>query len=137
MKYFLKYIISFYILICLFSCNDLNNKHITERYYFVAADTKDNTSLGYSINDDNSSFVDVVGETVFSVGYNNRYIIVKQHLTNNKKNTNYYIVPIYIKFNYSPEKGVIGPLSVDEFNTKSKELHIEDIKFTITYDDLK
>jgi hypothetical protein len=94
-------------------------------------------SLAYSVNDENSSFVDVIGETVFSGGFNDKYLIIKQHPLNNKKITNYYIVLIYREFNYSPEKGVMGPYTLDAFNKKCKELNIEDIKFTITNSELE
>ncbi len=122
----------------LFSCNGLKNEHITERYYLVAVDSREDMSLGYSVNNNNSSFVDVVGETVFAVGYNDKYIILKQHPANNRNTTKYYIVPIYKSFNYSPENGVIGALTIEQFNEKRKELHIPDsLKFTIVQDDLK
>ena len=133
-----KYILRIFTFASLYSCNELRNSHITERYYFVEVDTRENMSLGYCVNDDNSSFVDVVGETVFAVGYDDKYIIAKQHPSNNRAVTNYYIVQIYKEFNYSPEKGVIGALTLKQFNEKRKELGISDeVTFTKGIEDLK
>ncbi|MFO0478187.1 MAG: hypothetical protein ACK50L_05345 [Bacteroidota bacterium] len=138
MKNSIKYIYGLFTAASLFSCNGLKNEHLTERYYFVAVDARENMSLGYSVNDDNSSFVDVVGETVFAAGYDDKYIILKQHPSNNRAITNYYIVPIYKEFNYSPEKGVIGALTLEQFNEKRKELNIPDeVTFTKEIEDLK
>ena len=138
MRNSIKYILGLFSVASLFSCNGLKNEHIIGRYYFVAVDARENMSLGYSVNDDNSSFVDVVGETVFAAGYDDKYIIVKQHPENNRSVTNYYIVPIYKDFNYSPEKGVIGALTLEQFNEKRKELNIDDsVMFSKEIENLK
>jgi hypothetical protein len=114
------------------------NVHLTERYYLVATDVPENMSLGYSVHDDNTTFVDVVGETIFAAGYNDKYIILKQHPSNNRTITNYYIVPIYKEFSYYPEKGVNGPLTIEQFNKKREELKISrDLKFNYQINDLK
>lgn len=114
-------------------CSDLHHEHITGRYYLVAIDTKETMSLCYSVNDDNSSFVDVIGMCVYSIGYNDKYIIAKQHPSNNRDTIVYYIVPIHKEFNYFPEKNVIGPLSDAQFRKTRKKLFIPDgLTFTYT-----
>ncbi len=128
----------YFILFSFINCNNLQNEQISLRYYLVSVDSKENMSLGYSINDDNSSFVDVVGETVFSVGFDDKYIIVKQHPYNNRNVTNYFIVPIYKSFNYSPDTGVIGALTYEKFMMARKELKISnDLNFTREIENLK
>jgi hypothetical protein len=120
----------------LISCDGLKSEHITERYYLVAVDSNEDMTLSYSVDSDNST-ISVVRKTVFSVGYNDKYIIVKQHPFNNKKIINYFIVPIYKSLNYSPEEGVIGPLNLKLFEEKRKNLNISNIIFTKEIDDLK
>ena len=68
-----------------------------------------------------------------SVGFNKDYIIAKQHPNDNRNTTNYFIVPV------NPKKrvwgnyfGTIGPLTLNQFNDKIAELHIDNIKFSIT-----
>ena len=48
-----------------------------------------------------------------------------------KKITNYFIVPRHKKIISEIYKEVIGPLTLEQFNGKRKELHIENIQFTI------
>ncbi|HEX8514832.1 MAG TPA: hypothetical protein VF868_01445 [Bacteroidia bacterium] len=138
MKSKIQLILGTVIFISLFGCNGLNKTHVTERYYLVAVDVRENTSLGYSVNDDNSSFVDVVAECVYSVGFDDKYIIAKQHPANNREITNYFIVPIYKEFTYSPEKDVVGPLTLEQFNTQREEFGISNsVTFTTEIEDLK
>lgn len=132
------YILGIFTAVSHYSCNGLESEHITERYFFVAVDTRENMSLGYSVSDDNSSFVDVVRETVFAAGYDDNFIILKQHPRNNRSIINYYIVPIYKEFTSSPERGVIGALTLEQFNEKRKDLNIsEGVTFTRIMEDLQ
>ena len=66
---------------------------ITRAYYLTAADVLDQCALSYNYSEEEGCFV-IVPRTVFAVGFNDNYIIVKQHPDNNKKHTNYFIVPI-------------------------------------------
>jgi len=93
-------------------------------------------TIGYEI-DKNGNTVDVVSETIFSIGNNDKYIIAKQHPNRNKNIVNYYIIPIYKEFTYSPEKGLIGPLSLNQFETKRKELKISNLTFDKNIEDLR
>ncbi|WP_333662222.1 hypothetical protein [Chishuiella changwenlii] len=126
-----KCILVIFSLLLFSSCNDIKSNQIIGRYYLVAVDTKDDMSIGYEV-DESGNTVDVVPETIFSVGNNDKYIIAKQHPNTNRKITNYFIIPIYKEFTYFPEKGVIGPLSLDEFIAKQKELNISTITFDKT-----
>ena len=118
-------------------CSGVSEDKVVGRYYLVAVDyVKEGTSLNFQL--DNNSSYGVVNETVFAVGYNDKYIIVKQHPANNKAITNYYIVPIYKENTLWAEKGVIGALTLEQFNEKRKELNISDeLTFTKEIEDLK
>jgi len=118
------------------SCQDLaHDDNIIGRYKLIAIDYIEQMHLSYQIDINNS--VGIIDQTIFAVGFNKNYIIVKQHPLNNRKITNYYIVLIYNEMTYWPEKGVIGPFTKEEFNKKRYELHIPDIKFTKVIKDLE
>jgi hypothetical protein len=119
----------------LFGCNDMNNEHVIGGYYLSTVDyVEDGMSLYYDLDDGN--YIGVVNETVFAVGYNEEFIIVKQHPTNypfppDKSTTNYYIIPLKFKVNHFPDENKIGPLSEIDFTIKRKELGIPDsLSFT-------
>jgi len=126
-----------FVLCAFISCKGVSEEQVIGNYYLVAMDyVKEETSLSYKLEDGNS--VGVVDKTVFAVGFNDNYIIVKQHPSNNRTITNYYIVPIYKESTLSPEKGLIGPLTLEQFNEKRKELNISDkVTFTKEIEDLK
>ena len=136
MKANFKIIITLVLINLFFSCDGINKNQIIGRYYLVAVDTDDNMTIGYEI-DKNGNTVDVAGETIFSVGNNDKYIIAKQHPNRNKSIVNYFIIPIYKEFTYSPEKGLIGPLSLRQFEVKRKELNISNLIFDKNIEDFK
>lgn len=132
----------YFILLFGIGCKGLSDDNIIGPYYLVAVDGNDNMTLSYSVNEDNSSFVGLVKPCVFAAGYNNKYIFIKQHPVLNdkfeKRITNYYFVPIYKKNDYFPEIGIIGPLTLGQFNEKRKELNISDsVKFTTVIKELE
>ena len=136
MKTNFKIIITLALINLLFSCNGNIKNHIIGRYYLVSIDTNDNMTISYEVDDDGNT-VGVVDEKVFSVGNNDTYIIAKQHPNRNKNTVNYFIIPIYKEFTYSPEKGVIGPLSLNQFETKLKELKISNLTFDKKIEDFR
>ncbi|TKG95776.1 DUF3997 domain-containing protein [Puteibacter caeruleilacunae] len=86
--------------------------------------------------------IGIVNATVFAVGYNKNFIIVKQHPFEgnsvNKAITNYFIIPIKNDGNLPPDKNKIGPLTYHDFLKKRNELGISnDLNFTITIDELQ
>ena len=92
---------------------------------------------------DNKIRVGVVNPTVFAVGYNEDFIIAKQHPRKfpnppDKSITNYFIIPIKDKVRQSPDDNKIGPLTKSEFKEKRKELGIPDeVMFSIVIKDLE
>ena len=127
--------ISFIALLGVVACNGLSDNQVVGRYSLVSVDAKENTTLSYQLEDGN--YVGVVDKVVFAIGFDDSYIIAKQHPSNNRGVANYYIVPVYKKPTLSPEKGVIGPLTADQFMVKRKELGIsEKLTFTKVIEDL-
>jgi uncharacterized protein YxeA len=136
------YLIIFLILTnCIGGGGFVIDEKVTGNYYLTATDVIEQLSLSYHTEDMGDIYGKVIGETVFSVGFNNKYIIVKQHPTiedkSNLKITNYYILPLKEKMDWKTNNGLIGPITLDKFNLTCKELHIEDIKFAINYKNLE
>lgn len=133
----------FLIIFIFLSCQDLVKERIIENYYLVAADDPEGTCLSYHESSEESTYGCIIEATVFAVGYNSNYLIVKQHpsvLPNppDKKITNYYILPIKNGMNWSNKNGLIGPLTIEQFIEKRNELNIpESLTFTIEIEDLK
>ncbi|MDR2805906.1 MAG: DUF3997 domain-containing protein [Dysgonamonadaceae bacterium] len=97
-------------------------------------------SLSYDLGD--GSYIGVVPPTLFAAGYDDEYIIAKQHPRNgvyghgdiDKNVTYYYIVPLKYKVHHSPDENRMGPLSEEEFSAKRKELKMSDsLTFTKTF----
>lgn len=134
-------ILAFFVSGCLGSAH---YEKIMGRYNLFAIDLIEDMSLGYEFCDQKGDYYYIVGPTVFSIGYNNKFIIVKQHPFDENTNTinrnivNYFIVPVHNDTTQSPKVGVIGPLTIVEFNAKRKELNIPDsVTFTKEIEELK
>ncbi len=86
--------------------------------------------------------VAVIDATVFSVGFDDNFIIAQKHpLIENKIDKSiiqYFIISTNDTINVVPEDNKIGPLSREEFKLKRKELEIPNkLNFTITINSLK
>jgi hypothetical protein len=55
----------------------VHEKHLIGNYYFIAVDTDKDMNLSYKL--ENGDYMGVAGSTVFAAGYNDDFIIVKQH----------------------------------------------------------
>jgi hypothetical protein len=84
-------------------------------------------SLNYDLGRNGSS-IGLVDWTVFSVGSNDRYIVVKQHPNGNKAVTSYFIVDKSEALRTDPVRAVLGPLTQAEFSAKSRSIKLP--KFT-------
>jgi hypothetical protein len=125
----------------LFGCSGfVSNDKLIGNYGLVAVDVSEQSCLCYfEPAHKDLGCVPVVTQTVFSIGFNSKYIIAQQHPNNNRKIINYFIVPVnYTHKHWGDNYGSIGPLTIEQFNEKRKELNIPDsLKFTIVKDDLK
>lgn len=80
--------------------------------------------------------IGIIEPTVFAVGQNDKFIIIKQHpkLSTgviDKSTINYFIISLKNKVDTSTEKNIYGPLSLEEFERTRRELRIEDLDFMI------
>jgi hypothetical protein len=116
-------------------------EHITGIYYLTAADSEEDISL--SCLQGKGFYCDIISSTVYAVGHNNDFIIAKQHPHQfaepiDKSVTNYYIIPLKNKVSEFPYDNKIGPLTLEQFNKKRKELNMpKGLIFTIVFEDLK
>lgn len=123
-----------------FSCSgEAYHEELNGGYYLSAIHAKEDMVLGYQ---DGEYGIGVLDATVFAVGQNDSFIVVKQHPRNfpdkpDKAIVNYYIVPLKSKIAKSADKSFYGPLSISEFENKEKDLGIKDIVFTRVFKDLE
>ena len=110
---------------------------ITPCYYLLTGEGQ--KTLSYNDSTMGSSYVTLIGNEVSAIGQNKNYILIKQHPqgstdTANPPITSYYILPIDTAIDLKTNYPLIGPLTLNEFEAKRKELHIQDIKFKMVDD---
>ncbi|HWW40119.1 DUF3997 domain-containing protein [Pedobacter sp.] len=114
------------------TANEFERKNIIGDYYLTTTDgNKRDVYIDFKL--ESGDFIGVIPSTVFSVGHDDKYIIAKQHpFTYPSKVdtsiTNYYILPIQ-KQTLSPELGLLGPLTFENFEAKRKKMGIVNILF--------
>jgi hypothetical protein len=108
-------------------------------YALLAIDVRGNMSL--YVDAGNGGFAGLVDPTVFSLGADERYIVVAQHPATDqfgefdRRVTNYFVVKRLPGSALEREKGVRGPMTKEQFDQLSATLHLP--PFTTTFDDLK
>ena len=116
---------------------------VIDNYYLIATDVDEDLVLSYHEDVDGDNYGTIIDATIFAVGHNDKFIIVKQHprISPNapdKKITNYYILPLKKGMDWRSKNGLIGPLTLKTFNEKRKELEIpEGLTFTKEIENLK
>jgi hypothetical protein len=113
----------------------------SERYVLLAIDTDSQMSLYFDLQD--GTALGLVGPTVFSIGENDKYIVVKQHPATdefassyNRSITNYFIIEKTKSRDFDArKKGVRGPIKADEFNKLVMSLSLP--LFTKTFHNLE
>lgn len=140
MKKKITFWIPFVMILLLVSCSGLGKEHVIGNYYLTKIDYVDE-ELDLSYRLESGSFIGVVEPTVFAIGNNDEFIIVKQHPREfgkdiDKTVVNYFIVPIKNKSNIRPEDNKLGPFTREEFLIKRKELQIPaDLEFSKVFDE--
>jgi hypothetical protein len=97
---YIKFAIAIFLGLQLSSCIwglSIEHKHITDKFYLVAPDLIEQLNISYHYKD--QSYFGVVDQTVFAVGFNEDFIIAKQHPSSwdkpiNKDTTLYYLIDI-------------------------------------------
>jgi hypothetical protein len=135
----MKTVLSLFLISCILSgCTGfVINKSILGNYYLTAPDVDKQLSLSYHENSDGGIYGTIIEETVFAVGINKGYIIAKQHPSNNRNITNYFILPIKKGFDWTTKNGLIGPLTINQFNDVRKDLRLGQTIYTIVYQNLE
>jgi len=135
--------ISFFLLSLSFlvnSCEVYHEKLVGDYYLDVHESRTDMTIVYVS---EEGYRVGLMRPTVFAVGYNKQFIIIKQHPNHirngiNRSITNYYIVPVENPVSRALDENVVGPLTKVEFEHARQEMAIpENLDFTIVFEDLE
>ncbi len=112
------------------SCGFVHDERLTGNYRLIAVDVMEQMSVDHSL--DNGSAIGRINETVFAVGWDQRYIVAKQHPNNNRAVTNYYYLEMAKDSPYAdPSASVTGPLTAQEFASKQNELKLPPFTRTI------
>lgn len=97
--------------------------------------------MGLSVDLHNGGALGLVGPTVFALGANDKYIVVRQHPATNqfgefdRSVTNYFIVARLFGSALKKEQGVRGPLTKPQFEQFAKTEALP--AFTKVFNDLE
>ncbi len=113
----------------------------SERYVLLAVDSKSQMSLAFDCND--GTALGLVDQTVFSIGANDEYIVLKQHPANDdaamsidRSVTNYFVVERNSSSMFKERaKLVRGPMDQSGFNELAEHLPLP--AFSKTFHDLE
>ena len=109
-------------------------KHLSGKYGLVAVDTLDQMAVCEMQPDGNG--IGVIDETVFAVGWDDHFIIAKQHPNDashhiDKSVTNFYILQV-------SDGKLTGLLDEAAFSRERARLGVSDgLSFTLSFDSLK
>ena len=92
-------------------------------YELLWIDVSEQRSLNYDVGRNGGS-IGLVDWTVFAVGSNDRFIVVKQHPQGNKAVTNYFIVDKRAVLPTDPQRTVLGPFTQADFNLQARSLRL-------------
>ena len=128
------------IVFCFYSCGSgAYNKTLNGGYFLSALNNMEDMYLGYQ---DGENGIGIITATVFAVGQNDDYIILKQHPRDfpnkpDKSIVNFYLIPLKSNISKSIDKNYYGPLTLREFEQKKKELGIKNIEFNKVFSSLE
>jgi hypothetical protein len=113
----------------------------SEKYVLVAVDARDQMNLAFDLG--NGTAVALVGPTVFSLGADDKHIVVKQHPRRDSSGSSldrstihYFVVARTTSGKISErERGVRGPLTEKEFEALAAALSLP--AFSKTFADLE
>ena len=113
----------------------------SERYVLLAIDAKSQMALSFDLK--NGTALGLVGPTVFSIGADDKFIVVKQHPATDqfatsfdRSVTNYFVVERSQSSEFKErQKRVRGPMKKEVFERLAVSLSLP--PFTKTFDDLE
>ena len=117
------------------SCGFVYEQHLTGNYYLIAVDTKEDMDVCYhQQKDDDAPYTGITEASVYAVGYNNDFILVKAYhafkdsmgislYRYDKNTTEYYIIPVNnTQEAWEAQENKFGPFNKSDFEVKQKEL---------------
>ena len=108
-------------------CGFVHDEHITGPYRLIAVDLDSQMSVSYDLG--GGSAVGRINETVFSYGFDQKYIVAKQHPNNDKTVVHYFYLDMAKDSKYAePSDSVTGPLNKAEFKAAAIKFSLP--KFT-------
>jgi hypothetical protein len=111
---------------------DVHNEKLVGPYILIAVDTTQQMSVGYSLG--NGGGIGRIEPVVFAVGWNDRYIVAKQHPKGDRSVTRFYYLDMAKDEKY-PTGGqlsaVAGPLTGAQFAEAQVRLGLPDFKRVI------
>ena len=114
-------ILSLLGLLLIAGCGSAHDELITGSYRLVAVDLDEQMSISYDLGD--GSAVGRIGPTVFAYGFDERFIVAKQHPNNDRSTTSYFFLEIAKDSKYAePSDSVTGPLTLAEFEEATQGL---------------
>ena len=123
-------IVSLTVMMLLFACGFVHDEHLIGPYRLIAVDVSKQMNISYSLPSGDA--VGRISETVFAYGFDDKYIVAKQHPNGNKVVTHFYYLQMAKDSELaSPEASVVGPLSESEFSRRQAELKLPRITRTI------
>jgi hypothetical protein len=128
------------LLTCLQACRGpVINNRICGKYRIIAIDTYEEAAIEYE--SDHGGSTEIIPEAVFATGYNDKYIIAKQHpVVQNRVDrsvTNYFIVTIQLSQGKDEPFTPAVPLSLKDFNTQKHRLGIDNLAFSKIYHEIE
>ena len=138
-----KLVISTLVAVLVAGCNGLwfDTYWRSEKYVLIAVDARGQMNLSFDLG--NGTAVGLVGPTVFSVGADDKHIVVKQHPSRDafgssfdRSTTHYFVVARTTSAEIAErQKGVRGPLTQKEFAALTTALSLP--PFSKTFGDLE
>ncbi len=119
------------IFLCLYGCGlfDSGTLWQHDKYELGWIDDGSRVCLDYRISEEGTTTL--IPEQVYSVGYDDHYVVAKQHPNENQEITYYYYVIIDDDIYYHQQDYIFGPFTKVEFEKKKNELHLPDFSFTL------
>jgi len=128
------YSMSFILLAFIIACGGIGfayEKKLSGKYCLIACDTLEQMHIATMPSDGGNSYPGVIPETVFAVGWDEHFIIAKQHPPGDKTAMSFYILRV-------SDGLVAGPWAEAGFIAERKKLGVpKDLAFTLELDGLK
>ena len=123
----MKLLVTLLAVALLFGGCEARRERLTGPYLLRATDTDEQTCVAYDL--DHGDSIERIPPMVFEVGWDDHFIVAKQHPGNDRTFVHYYILETATDSKYAdPSKSVTGPLSQAEFERRKAELKLPDFR---------